>query len=145
MGAWIHHWAVIYNSGCSFTACWKMGMAMVPIVVLGCANIFTSSLKILLQSWSWLIHSRQFIMCSRCLVLLSAQLLQLLGVAGRMGCCVHICLRSGGFSGAVLASVSVEVGTIILPTIFVRVGGIILAYFMGTSWRGLYIPLLAGI
>ena len=104
----------INNSGSSFTAWWKIGTGVFPIVLLCCANIFVSSSNILLQSGSRTSPSRKQLTYSSYSVLWTSELmLSLPGVAGRSGLRVPFCLGSVGLSGVVQASFPVGAGGIV--------------------------------
>jgi len=103
------------------------GMALFPIVLSWCANIFISSSNILLQSGSRPSYSSQQLTYSSSSVpSLSCKLLLLpLGVAGRSGFGVPSCLGSVGFSGVVLVSFPVAAGGVVPASFLVGAGRVI--------------------
>jgi len=125
--------ASINNLGSSFTACWKMGTALLPIFSLWCANIFLSSFNILLQFWLRPSDSRkQLTYSSYSVSLLSELLLLLLGVAGWSDIGVQFCIGSVGCSGVILASFPVGAGGVVPTSVSVGAGGLVPACF----WKG---------
>lgn len=115
----------IYTSRSSFTACWTMGIALLPILLSWCANVFVSSSNILLQSGSRLSHSRKQLTYSSSSVSSSAQHLLPLGVAGQSRFGVPIFFGLLGFHEVIPASFSLGAAQIVPASFSVGFGGIV--------------------